>query len=88
MPGTPADHCSALPVAKGVEKLSPATIYSCTGQCPASKAAPLDLADGLRATPKQVPCRFLYDSAGSQIYEQITQLEEYYPFQVRHWSCQ
>ncbi|KAL2621691.1 hypothetical protein R1flu_001896 [Riccia fluitans] len=38
---------------------------------------------GLRkASQKEVPCRFLYDDRGSQLYEEITKLEEYYPFQA------
>ncbi|KAL2642755.1 hypothetical protein R1flu_010342 [Riccia fluitans] len=38
---------------------------------------------GLRKTShKEVPCRFLYDDRGSQLYEEITKLEEYYPFQA------
>lgn len=34
---------------------------------------------GLRSTPKQVPPVWLYDEAGSRIFEQITRLPEYYP---------
>lgn len=33
---------------------------------------------GLRATPKQVPSIWLYDEAGSAIFEEITRLPEYY----------
>ncbi len=28
--------------------------------------------------PRSIPCRFFYDSAGADLFEQITQLEEYY----------
>ena len=33
---------------------------------------------GLTATPKRIPCRFFYDEAGSQIFEEICELPEYY----------
>ena len=44
-----------------------------------------DLVAGLLLRPengctKRIPVRFLYDDLGSQIYEQITELEEYYPY--------
>ncbi|MEQ8825500.1 MAG: L-histidine N(alpha)-methyltransferase [Filomicrobium sp.] len=34
---------------------------------------------GLRQEPKSVPCRFLYDRRGSELFEEITRLPEYYP---------
>ncbi|MBU1212937.1 MAG: L-histidine N(alpha)-methyltransferase [Alphaproteobacteria bacterium] len=34
---------------------------------------------GLRAPEKSIPCRFLYDARGSELFEDITQLPEYYP---------
>jgi dimethylhistidine N-methyltransferase len=34
---------------------------------------------GLSASPKTLPTRFLYDARGSELFEQITELEEYYP---------
>lgn len=34
----------------------------------------------LQQVPKQLPCSYLYDAAGSKLYEKITELEEYYPF--------
>jgi len=33
---------------------------------------------GLTATPKRIPCRFFYDEVGSQIFEEICELSEYY----------
>jgi dimethylhistidine N-methyltransferase len=33
---------------------------------------------GLTATPKRIPCRFFYDEVGSQIFEEICELPEYY----------
>jgi dimethylhistidine N-methyltransferase len=37
------------------------------------------LIDGLSASEKSIPCRFLYDAKGSALFEQITELPEYYP---------
>src|SRR5438477_5156145 len=34
--------------------------------------------EGLRATPKTLPCRFLYDENGSRLFDEICDLEEYY----------
>jgi dimethylhistidine N-methyltransferase len=34
---------------------------------------------GLSGTPKSLPCRFFYDAQGSMLFEQITELPEYYP---------
>lgn len=38
-----------------------------------------DVLAGLRQPQKAVPARWLYDDAGSRLFEDITQLEEYYP---------
>ncbi len=35
--------------------------------------------DGLTHRPKQLPCRFIYDERGSQLFESICNLPEYYP---------
>jgi dimethylhistidine N-methyltransferase len=34
---------------------------------------------GLSASQKTLPCRYLYDERGSELFEQITALPEYYP---------
>ncbi len=34
---------------------------------------------GLLARPKSIPCKFLYDEAGSRLFEAICDLPEYYP---------
>lgn len=34
---------------------------------------------GLRKSPKELPSKYLYDEQGSQWFDRITQLEEYYP---------
>ena len=38
-----------------------------------------DVLDGLGATPKQIPAKYFYDDTGSQLFERITDLPEYYP---------
>lgn len=35
--------------------------------------------DGLSAQHKTLPCRFFYDARGSELFEEITRLPEYYP---------
>ncbi|MEM7619893.1 MAG: L-histidine N(alpha)-methyltransferase [Pseudomonadota bacterium] len=35
--------------------------------------------EGLGATQKNIPCQYLYDAAGSDLFEDLTYLEEYYP---------
>ncbi|HEX2904710.1 MAG TPA: L-histidine N(alpha)-methyltransferase [Jatrophihabitans sp.] len=38
-----------------------------------------DAIAGLTATPKSLPPRWFYDARGSELFEQITELPEYYP---------
>jgi L-histidine N-alpha-methyltransferase len=38
-----------------------------------------DARDGLSSTPKTLPPVWFYDDVGSQLFDQITRLEEYYP---------
>src|ERR1700751_6022941 len=38
-----------------------------------------DVLEGLSAIPKHVPAKYFYDAAGSQLFERITDLPEYYP---------
>jgi dimethylhistidine N-methyltransferase len=37
------------------------------------------LVDGLRASPKHVPCKYFYDEPGSALFDMICTLPEYYP---------
>ncbi|MBY0558471.1 L-histidine N(alpha)-methyltransferase [Hyphomicrobium sp.] len=39
----------------------------------------LSVIEGLSRTPKTLPCRYFYDARGSSLFEEITQLPEYYP---------
>ena len=38
-----------------------------------------DVREGLEATPKTLPPKWFYDAHGSELFEQITELPEYYP---------
>jgi L-histidine N-alpha-methyltransferase len=38
-----------------------------------------DVLLGLRAAAKALPCKYFYDQTGSELFERITGLEEYYP---------
>ncbi len=39
----------------------------------------VDVRDGLTSTPKQLPPKYFYDGRGSDLFDQITRLPEYYP---------
>ncbi len=39
----------------------------------------LAVVDGLRQSPKTIAARFFYDQRGSELFEEITRLPEYYP---------
>jgi L-histidine N-alpha-methyltransferase len=45
----------------------------------ASRALRDDVRHGLTQTPKSLPPKWFYDSAGSDLFDQITRLPEYYP---------
>lgn len=45
----------------------------------ASAALRADVRDGLTQTPKSLPPKWFYDSVGSDLFDQITRLPEYYP---------
>src|SRR5947199_5081252 len=38
-----------------------------------------DVLRGLGVPMKELPCKYFYDEVGSALFEQITELEEYYP---------
>jgi L-histidine N-alpha-methyltransferase len=38
-----------------------------------------DVRAGLTSTPKSLPPKYFYDARGSELFERITELEEYYP---------
>jgi len=37
-----------------------------------------DVLDGLSATPKSLPSKYFYDEVGSRLFDEITELDEYY----------
>ncbi len=46
---------------------------------PETAAFAADVVAGLIATPKHLPPKYFYDHAGSELFERITRLPEYYP---------
>ncbi|MEM7410674.1 MAG: L-histidine N(alpha)-methyltransferase [Myxococcota bacterium] len=42
------------------------------------------VADGLGKEPRTLPCRFLYDELGSELFEEICELPEYYLTRAEH----
>jgi dimethylhistidine N-methyltransferase len=46
---------------------------------PAQPASPDEVLRGLRSPQKELPCKLLYDEVGSELFEQICALDEYYP---------
>jgi dimethylhistidine N-methyltransferase len=46
---------------------------------PAQTASLQEVVRGLRSPQKELPCKLLYDERGSELFEQITALDEYYP---------
>ena len=56
--------------------------YSLSNYLAADSAADAlrrDVRDGLTRTPKSLPPKWFYDSVGSDLFDQITRLPEYYP---------
>ncbi|MDH3242214.1 MAG: L-histidine N(alpha)-methyltransferase [Alphaproteobacteria bacterium] len=43
-----------------------------------------DVAAGLAAAPKTLPCKYFYDAVGSQLFERICDTPEYYPTRTEH----
>ena len=37
-----------------------------------------DVISGLRSTPKRLSCKYFYDRRGSELFDRICQLDEYY----------
>jgi dimethylhistidine N-methyltransferase len=51
-------------------------------QPPVLAALAKDVREGFRYRPKSLPSRWLYEGAGSELFELITELSEYYPTRV------
>jgi dimethylhistidine N-methyltransferase len=46
---------------------------------PAAGDLQAEAVDGLRRSPKALPCKYFYDALGARLFEAITELSEYYP---------
>jgi L-histidine N-alpha-methyltransferase len=44
-----------------------------------------DVLDGLTRPAKELPSKHFYDARGSELFEQITELPEYYPTRTERW---
>lgn len=44
-----------------------------------------DVIQGLMRTPKSLPAKYFYDNRGSELFEQICDLPEYYPTRTEAW---
>src|SRR5689334_3791090 len=53
------------------------TVVDADGALPSDFAA--DVRAGLSGAKKKLPCKYLYDAAGSALFEEICALPEYYP---------
>jgi len=45
----------------------------------------VDVAEGLTSAPKTLPPKWFYDDVGSQLFDEITRLPEYYPTRRERW---
>ena len=57
---------------------------------PSAFAFARDVLAGLEAKQKSIPCTWLYDHRGSELFDAITRIEEYYPARTETWileSC-
>jgi L-histidine Nalpha-methyltransferase len=57
-----------------IQQVHPVEVFK-----PAARQFRADVLRGLRAPKKELPCKYFYDEAGSALFEEITELEEYYP---------
>jgi dimethylhistidine N-methyltransferase len=72
----------ALPLARPeravARRFDPARAPSCA-VCPIDSPFKRDVLAGLSRPQRSVPCKWLYDRRGSELFEAITRLPEYYP---------
>ncbi|MDT3400069.1 L-histidine N(alpha)-methyltransferase [Streptomyces sp. B1866] len=59
--------------------MSPFTLTRTLPADATAAALRADVAEGLTATPKRLPPKWFYDARGSELFERITELPEYYP---------
>jgi L-histidine Nalpha-methyltransferase len=65
-----------------VEDLDRSSSLPCPRLDPARRDFAQAVLAGFATKPRSLPCRFFYDARGSALFEEITQLEEYYPTRV------
>jgi dimethylhistidine N-methyltransferase len=58
---------------------SPSLTTQMLDQQPSTDAFLGDVLTGLQRQPKSLPCKYFYDERGSQLFDEICQLDEYYP---------
>ncbi|WP_316746199.1 L-histidine N(alpha)-methyltransferase, partial [Streptomyces sp. MK7] len=64
---------------RGAEPLSPFHVTRTLPEDAMAAALRADVLHGLTAEPKTLPPKWFYDAHGSDLFEQITKLPEYYP---------
>lgn len=79
LPAQPAVDIKDMAALKALVAAAPPVDSTTDAQCSTDHGS---LLEGLRRSPKHLPCSYLYDTAGSNLYEEITELEEYYPFKA------
>ena len=69
------DFCHAPSASSAATLVAPSEIRG-------TKSFRHDVLRGLRSDPKRIPSKYLYDALGSQLFDEICTLEEYYPTRV------
>ena len=77
-----ADEIGSNPTGPLLAAPSPADLKLQDSQLQESAADHQSLITGLSRSPKHLPCSYLYDGRGSKLYDDITELEEYYLFRT------
>ncbi len=57
-------------------------VHDCIALATETDAFERDIIEGLSRRQKAIPSRYFYDDAGSELFEKITELPEYYPTRV------
>lgn len=61
------------------EQIDTSTLVSFTDLNPATEDFLTAVLEGLSRPRKELPCKFFYDERGSRLFDQICELDEYYP---------
>src|SRR5438445_2728909 len=78
LPHPPADLLR-LPLREGRLMVSRVRVDAFLTGADLDSALRADVARGLTSVPKELPPKWFYDERGSELFDQITRLEEYYP---------